>query len=216
MRARSGFTLIELLIACGIGMTIVGLSVQQLWEFFRLQSLLMAKTQLRLETQQAQDKISQKVRYAVAMVDAPPDGVMIAVPKDVDRCGYVCGKDTFDIVWWHVTSNPMRPGMSALTEQTLTIPAFSGGFEAAPLLPFFATAIGTSRQIAVSMDKIQLLLERKGLYRSVLQATRPIPRRPEPVTIGLTELIAVRSQPYESGVPPFEEAVEKHIRNITP
>jgi hypothetical protein len=211
MAKRGGFTLIELLIAAGLGMGIVAIAIQQLFEFFRLQSVLMARTELREEVQVAQERIGSKLRYAIMLEDVPGnEGFMAVVPNDLDRCGYICALDSYEVLWWHVVKNPLNPAHAVLMEQSYTMPAFRDEPDTKVLVQLFKTHMVTTRTLATTMDQLQINVEPPKTFRTTLVASRPIPRRPEPVRIGLTELIAPRSIPFaDTATPTFADVVEK-------
>ncbi|MDB5097092.1 MAG: hypothetical protein JWM80_1513 [Cyanobacteria bacterium RYN_339] len=211
MKARTGFTLLELLIAAGLGMGIVAIAIQQLFEFFRLQAVLMARTELREELQLAQERIGSKLRYAIMLEDVPNnEGFMAVVPNDLDRCGYICALDSYEVLWWHVVKNPLKPENAVLMEQSYTMAAFRDEPDMKVLTNLFKTHTVTTRVIAPTMEKLQINVEPPKTFRTMLLASRPIPRRPEPVKIGLTELIAPRSLPFADGATPsFADVMEK-------
>jgi prepilin-type N-terminal cleavage/methylation domain-containing protein len=208
---RSGFTVIELLIAMLISGTIVTLAIEQLFNYLNLQALLMARTELREETQLAQEKVGQRLRYAIMLEPVQNDGYMIVVPNDVDKCGRLCYLDTYDIFWWRIRKDPIDQTVkTGLTEQQLTLPAFHDEPDVATLVELFGSTMGTTRQIARSMDMITITVEGTKTYRSILGASRPLAKRPDPVKIALTELIAPRSMPYAmESMPSFKDVIKK-------
>jgi prepilin-type N-terminal cleavage/methylation domain-containing protein len=215
MQARAGFTLIELLIAAAISMTVVGIAIQQLWEYFHLQALLMARTELREETQRAQERIGVKLRNAIMLEDVPDNrGYMALLPTDVDRCGYLCPLDTYEVIWWQVKKNPLHPEGKSLVEQSISLPAFRDEPAMDKLLKIFEQKVAPAKELAVTMDSLEIKVVPPKTFRTILTASRPLPRRPEPVRIGLTELIAPRSVPYaDPSTPSFDEVVEKLVRH---
>jgi prepilin-type N-terminal cleavage/methylation domain-containing protein len=208
---RRGFTLIELLLAMLIASAVITLAIEQLFNYLNLQALLMARTELREETQLAQEKVGQRLRYAIMLEPVPNDGYMIVVPNDVDKCGRLCYLDTYDIFWWRIRKDPIDQSVvSGLVEQQITLPAFHDEPDVAVLVELFGSTIATNRQIARSMDVLSITVEGTKTYRSILGASRPIAKRPEPVKIALTELIAPRSMPIAmDSMPSFKDVIKK-------
>jgi hypothetical protein len=95
-------------------------------------------------------------------------------------------------------------------EQSYTMPAFRDEPDVKTMVKLFKTHMVTMRTLATTMDQLQINVEPPKTFRTTLVASRPIPRRPEPVRIGLTELIAPRSIPFaDTATPSFADVVEK-------
>ena len=204
MTRRPGFTVIELLIAAALGIFIVGFGVQHTYEYFRLQGILMAKTELRHATQQIQDRLGQKLRQALYVVDLADAGTIMVVPLDVDRCGYVCHLDKYELLWWSVQPDPMAKGKTYLAEKRIVTPAFELPSDSAKLTKLFEVTLGTGRRVGSHVESFQIATETPGIYRTRVVLTRTVPRQKDPAKLAFTELIAARSKPRSQGVPKFE------------
>jgi hypothetical protein len=204
MTRRPGFTVIELLIAAALGTFIVGFGVQHTYEYFRLQGILMAKTELRHATQQIQDRLGQTLRRALYVVDLADAGTIMVVPQDSDRCGYVCNLDKYELLWWSVQPEPLAPDRTYLTEKRIQTPAFELPDDSTKLTKLFEVTLGTGRRVGSHVESFQIVTETPGIYRTRVVLTRAVPRQQEPAKLAFSELIAVRSKPRSQGVPKFE------------
>lgn len=211
--ARPGFTLIEVLIAAVIGAAILALGIDQLYAFFRVQAQLLAKAELRHDAIQIQERISQKLRYALTVIPVPDKrGYILLIPTDVDRCGYICLPDIYDVLWWQVQTDPLHPGLSQLTEKRLVLPAFEPPADVEELLevfsgPLAAGQIGQGRRLANAVDGLEIDNEKPGMFRTHVTASRALPFRKEKVSITLHEQVAARTQPVIKGIPPFAKMI---------
>lgn len=207
--ARPGFTVIELLIAAALGIFIVGFGTQHTYEYFRLQGLLMAKTELRHATQQIQDRLGQKLRQAIYVVDLGEEGTIMVLPQDVDRCGYVCHLDKFELLWWSVQPEPLAKEKTYLAEKRIVTPAFVMPGETDKLKQLFKETLGSGRRVGSYVESFQVATETAGVYRTRVVLTRNVPRQKDPAKLAFTELIAARSKPRSQGVPAFDALFKK-------
>lgn len=210
MQKRPGLTVIELLMAMLIGGGIVTLAIQQTFNYMRLQATLMTRTQLRAECKVAQDKVDQRLRYAIMLENGPKgDGYIIVVPNDVDRCGRLCYMDTYDLYWWRLKPDPFGKRATGLTEQQITLPAFKDEPDVEELAKLFEAKVGGTHQVAGAVSLLQIGVEGTHIYHSVIGAQRDLAGQP-PVQTALQEMIAPRSMPVAmDGMPTFKEVLEK-------
>ena len=80
-RHRPGLTLVELLIAAALGMGILALGLQQMTEYFRLQQVLITRTQLSQDSRLAMEAIAKHMRYTTQF-GPTGDGHLGVVPLD--------------------------------------------------------------------------------------------------------------------------------------
>lgn len=211
-RARAGFTIPELLIAAALGIFITGFGIQHTYEYFRLQGVLVAKTELRHSVQQAQDRIGQVLRYALYVIPVADQQYVLVLPQDRDRCGYVCYMDRFEVLWWQILPDPANKGRTYLAEKRVLTPAFEPPGDPKDVLDVFEVMPGVGRRVATSVTKFEIGQEAPGLYQTKVEVSRTIPRQPDPVTLAFQEFIAVRSKPRTQSVPKFD-AVFKKLSN---
>lgn len=204
--ARPGFTLVELLIAAALGIFVTGLAVQHTYEYFRLKSTLVAKTELRHATQQVQERVSQKLRNALYVLPVKENEYILVVPQDVDRCGYVCHVDRYELLWWQVLPDPMATteARGYLAEKRVVTPAFEMPGEAKKVAKLFDVFRGEGHRLGSWVEAVQISTEGPGLYRTKVAVQRTMPRAKEPARMVYTELIAARSKPRIQGVPKLE------------
>lgn len=203
--ARSGFTLIELLIAAALGIFITGLAVQHTYEYFRLKATLVAKSELRHATQQIQERVGQKLRNALYVLPLKDNEYILVVPQDVDRCGYVCHMDKFELLWWQVLPDPLaNEPRGYLAEKRVVTPAFELPGDSKQVAKLFDVFRGEGRRLGSWVEGVQISTEGPGLYRTKVAVTRTMPRLKEPARMVYTELIAARSKPRVQGVPKLE------------
>ena len=192
MQRRAGFTLVELLISAAIGMGVVAIAVQQLFEYFNLQALLVTRTDLRESAATAMEKIDQHLRYAIMLEEPPGGGYMGVVPKDVDHCGRLCYLDTYDIYWWRIRPNPLDHNLDELTEQMITLPAFKDEPDMKLLVPMFSAITVRTHVLATSVALIAIKVEGTKTFHTQIFAQRTLARRAEPVRVGLQEMVTPR------------------------
>ena len=206
---RPGFTLVELLIAAALGIFIVGLAVQHTYEYFRLKTVLLAKTELRHATQQIQERVSQKLRSALFVLPLKENEYILVVPQDVDRCGYICNEDRYELLWWQVAPDPLaNEARGFLSEKRVVTPAFEMPGDTTLVTKLFDTTPGQGRRLGSWVEGVQILNEGPGLYRTKVSVVRTMPRAKEPARLVYTELIAARSKPRIQGVPKIEKLLE--------
>ena len=121
---RSGFTVPEVLVAAALGAFIMGLTIQQTMSYFRLQQVLMARTQLRADTQIAQERLAQKLRYADRLYQTDA-GFFATLPSDDCADGFVCRDDSYEVLWWQVAGDPLASERTVLMERAVKVKAFS-------------------------------------------------------------------------------------------
>lgn len=204
MTPRAGYTIIELLIASAIGLSIAALGTQHTFDYFKLQGTLVAKTELRHATQQVQDRLSQKLRQALFVMPLGTSQYVLVVASDVDRCGYVCNEDTYEVLWWTVEVDPLAPEKGYLNEKRIVTPAFEMPSDPTLFKKLFEKYPGTGRRVASSVESIGITNEGPGLYRTRVTVARLAPRQKVATRLTFTELIAARSKPRVQGVPKIE------------
>lgn len=204
---RPGVTLIELLIAMLIGGSVVAVAISQLFNYFRVQSQLIARTELREEVKVVQDKVDDVLKYACVFDQVPGQGYIALVPRDVDHCGRLCYLDTFDIYWWYVKDSSLNGG---LVEQVMKdVPAFYDPPDVDVLKQMFAKSIGTLHPMGKAISAIQITTEPGPVYHTVIGGTRTVAKQP-PINIALQEYVAPRSLPLAmQGMPSFIEVATK-------
>lgn len=201
---RPGFTILELLLAASLGLFIVAFGTQHTYEYFRLQGLLMAKTELRHATQQIQERLGAKLRQALYVVDLGGAGYIMINPLDVDRCGYVCHMDKYELLWLSVAPDPLSRGRNYLSEKRIVTPAFELPNEQAKIIKLYEIFNGSGRRLGSMVDAFEISTETPGVYRTRVVVSRSVPRQKEPAKLAFTELVAARSKPRLQGVPTFE------------
>jgi hypothetical protein len=220
MPSRPGLTVLEVLIAASLGVLIVGVSISQLMEFFRLQQVLTVRAQLRHDTKNAQERIAQKLRYAAHVLDDQVDdgaggleSIMIAViPVDTCADGYYCSKDEVEVVCWGAALDPLNPGRAMATEKSVTLSAFALPGDIELLKPLFKSQMGRGRLIGPYVKSIGIDDTDPRMYTLTVHAERELPRQPKPIAYTFTEKIAHRYLPSEESgpaLPSLEEAIEK-------
>lgn len=213
MASRPGLTVMEVLIAASLGVVIVGLSISQLMEFFRLQQLLTVRTQLRADTKMAQERISQKLRYASHILDESAndsDAIYAVIPQDTCVDGYYCAQDTVEVVSWGPEADPFNPGRYMLYEKTVTVPAYQLPGTPAQLRALFDAVPGRGRMVAPYI-KYVAIVERDRLFAFKIGAEKEQPNKRPPITFEYTELVAHRYLPPEEKIvmPPLDKVMEK-------
>lgn len=204
---RGGFTVVELLLAAALGAMVVAGGISQLSSFTTAQARLVARTQLRQEAQNLQERLAQRVRMAIWAMSMPRGGMVMASVTDVDRCGYMCGLDRLELTWWRVDRDPRRPDRSGLVEQALDFPAFSGEARAAEVEALFAELRPPLRFMSERVKSFDIQAESNGLFRTRLAVSTPSPRGPGEIEFNLTEVIAARSRPIVDHLGDFEEVL---------
>lgn len=205
--SRPAFTLIEMLIAMALGSMVVAGGINQLVSYTSAQARLVARTQLRQDAQNLQERLSQRVRMAVWAMAMPKGGMVMASATDVDRCGYLCGLDRYDLTWWRVGNDPARPDRVGLLEQVLDFPAFGGEPKAEEVAKLFAEIKPPARFISERVRSFKLEAEGTGLYRTYLDVATKAPRGPGEITFNITEVVAARSRPISHHVSGFDEVL---------
>ena len=141
-RTRPGLTLVELLIASALGLTIVALGLQQMTEYFRLQQVLITRTQLRQDARQAIEAIAQHMRYTTQF-GPTAEGHLGVVPLDDDRDAVITGADCYRLLLWRVVEDPLKGDARILQEKSVEVPAF---FPVEDVSRMFAILRGQARQ----------------------------------------------------------------------
>lgn len=205
MASRPGLTVMEVLIAASLGVALMGLSIQQVMEFFRLQQVLTVRTQLRHDTKMAQERISQKLRYASHVVDDGidadgKDAIFAILPKDSCADGYYCAQDTVEVIFWGPEPDPFHPGRHMLYEKTLTVPAYQLPGAAAELRALFATQVGKGRMVAPYINSVAIAAAGDRMYRFTVGAEKEQPYKRPPITFEYKELVAHRFLPAEETI----------------
>lgn len=209
---RGAFTLVELLIAAALGTMVVAGGITQLSNYTRAQARLVARTQLRQEAQNLQERLSQRVRMAVWAMAMPKGGLVMASATDVDRCGYLCGLDRFDLTWWRVGNDPARPERVGLLEQAIDWPAFSGEAKAEEVAKLFAELKPPARFLSERVKSFSLKAEGAGLYRTELGVAMRAPQGPGEIAFNITEVVAARTRPIVHHIGDFEEVLAQWTR----
>jgi hypothetical protein len=203
--SRPGFTLVELLIAASLGVFVTGLAVQHTYEYFRLKATLVAKSELRHATQQIQERVGQKLRYALYVVPVKANEYILVVPQDVDRCGYVCHLDRYELLWWQVAEDPLATeARGYLAEKRIVTPAFEMPGDTRQVMKLFDVYKGEGRRLGSWVEGVEIRNEGPGLFRTKVTVARTMPRQPEPAKMAFMELVAARSKPRIQGVPKIE------------
>jgi prepilin-type N-terminal cleavage/methylation domain-containing protein len=192
MPRRPGFTLIELLIAISLSTMILGLAIQQLMEYFRLQQVLITRTQLRQESRGAMDRIAKHLRYCPFF--GPSGDAFIGLkPLDQDHDGVMTQADRYELVLWHVVKDPTKSDRAILQERSITVPAFKPPDDFNALTPFFSAGQGQGHRLASFVTRVQLTREGPALVKLELEVAQEIPKQKEPVTLSLKEMVGIRS-----------------------
>lgn len=214
-RSRRGFTLVELLIAAVMGMAIVGLGIQHLYEYFKLQAVLMTKAELRHDVQLVQEKVAAKLRYALKVVPLPANAYIVIVPIDSDNCGYICHLDIYQVLWWTVGEDAVHPELKVLNEKKVEVPAFQLPEDGTALTQLFdpqllgeGVPMGRGKRIATGVDALSITRESDGLYRTAVSSSRPAPYRKEILELTLNEQVALRTAAVVKGIPKFDALIE--------
>lgn len=207
---RPGFTLMELLIAAALGTTVLALGLQQLMEYFRLQQVLMTRTQLRQDAKLSLERIAEHMRYCPKFGQSAKGPIGIK-PLDLDKDGVMTHKDHYELVLWQVLEDPLKGDRRIIQENSTIVPAFLPTDQYDELLPFFEGRMGKGRRLASFVQRLEIV--EKGLARAQvrLEVTQQVPRQKEPVTLRLTEMVAVRSHLIvdAAALPTHQQVLEK-------
>ena len=214
MAARPGLTLTEVLIATAIGGTVVALSIQQVQQYFRLQQVLITRTQLRQEAKNAQEVVAQRLRYAISGFQVRGSEMVAVVLDDEDHDGVITDHDRARVYWWRGTTDPLAPGQYFLQELQTDLPAFLGPANPEDLLKAFELGPKPGRRLASSFESGSFAEKQKGIIEFTLTMSQAVQRQKEPVRLTLSELVAVRSRPLldPTRLPTFEEVLEAEKR----
>lgn len=210
MPRRSGFTLIELLIAIALSTLILGVAINQLMEYFRLQQVLVTRTQLRQEARGAMDRIARHMRYC-PMFGQAGSAYMGLVPIDEDHDGVITKKDRYELVQWKVIDDPLGHGRHILQERSVTVPAFQPPNTYDDLTPFFAVNLGgNGHRLASFVERVAISRQGPALVQLELDVAQEIPKQKEPVTLSLKELVGIRSDLIWNGadLPPLKDVLD--------
>lgn len=205
--ARSGFTVPEVLVAAALGAFIMGLTIQQTMSYFRLQQVLMARTQLRNDTQIAQERLAQKLRYADRVYQTD-EGFFATLPSDDCADGFVCRDDSYEVLWWQVAGDPLASERTVLMERAVQVKAFAEPSDLTEIKALFKETMGRGRSLAPQMESLEISQD-GAAYLTKLVAAQAISRQPEPVRITLSERVAMRTRPVKEGLPTLEERLEE-------
>jgi prepilin-type N-terminal cleavage/methylation domain-containing protein len=192
MPGRSGFTLIELLVAGALSVVVLGLATQQLMNYFRLQQVLMTRTQLRQEAHGAMARVAKHMRYCPVFGESR-EGPVGLKPVDVNHDGVIMKGDRYELLLWRTIDDPLKPDRQILQEQTVNVPAFAPPAGYDEVLPFFAAGHGQGRRLASFVEKLELSRQGPALVRVQLDVEQAIEKQPEPVTVTVRELVGIRS-----------------------
>jgi prepilin-type N-terminal cleavage/methylation domain-containing protein len=193
MPRRSGFTLIELLIAIALSTVVLGLAVNQLIEYFRLQQVLVTRTQLRQDAKGAMERIAKHMRYCPLFGQAD-QSYMGLVPLDENHDGVIGKGDRYELVQWKIVADPLANDRHILQERTITVPAFQPPDDYDALVPFFGVQLGGSgRRLASNVERVAISRQGPALVKVEMDVAQAIPKQKEPVTLHLTEMVGIRS-----------------------
>jgi prepilin-type N-terminal cleavage/methylation domain-containing protein len=205
MASRRGFTLLEVLIAGALSVFIGGLAIQQIVEYFRLQQVLLARTQLRNDLQNAKERIASHLRQGVELY-ALPNGYVYAKPIDIDLDGVITQKDQNEVIHWYLGTDPVHPSRTALYERSTRVPAYSWPADPAKQLELFDAAAGRGRMLAPSVAKLEIFNADPAYHmvRIKITASQQVPRQQTPVEVTVSELVAQRSISIAEKLPSVE------------
>lgn len=213
---RRGFTLVELLIAGALGISVLGIGMQQLMEYFRLQQVLITRTQLRQDASHSLERIAQHLRYCplFGMSAKGPIGIK---PLDDDHDGVLTGKDRYELVLWRLLDDPLDKGRRILQENVVTVPAFLPTRAFDDMLPFFEGRMGRGTRLASLVSSLEIVEKGPALAQLRLEVSQAVPQQKEPVTLKLTELVGVRSHLILDPLAlPTAEAVLAKLKKVAP
>lgn len=213
---RRGFTLIELLIAGALGVTVLGIGLQQLGEYFRLQQVLITRTQLRQDAAHSLERIAKHLRYC-PVFGTSAQGAIGLKPIDDDHNAVLTAKDRYELVLWRVIDDPLDKGSRILQENAITVPAFLPTENYDQMLRFFEGRMGRGTRLASRVDKLEVAEKGRALAQLRMQVSQVVAQQKEPVTIKLTELVSVRSHLiFDPLALPTAEAVLEKLKKVTP
>lgn len=210
-RHRPGLTLVELLIAAALGTGILALGLQQMTEYFRLQQVLITRTQLSQESRVAMDAIAKHMRYTTQF-GPTGDGHLGVMPLDDNHDAIISASDRYRLVLWRVIEDPLQPGNRILQEKSVEVPAFYPVQEVARMLPFFEAKMGQGRRLASHVQSFEVTQKRSQLTEVKLEVTQAISRQKEPVMLTFKEMVACRNIQIADAALPKLEAVLKQLK----
>ncbi|HEY9722511.1 MAG TPA: prepilin-type N-terminal cleavage/methylation domain-containing protein [Oscillatoriaceae cyanobacterium] len=187
---RAGFTLIEVLIAAALGAVVLGLAVDQVTAYFRVQRTLMTRVSLRNELEVAETRLEQELRTCVHVVP-DGDGYITIIVLDANGDGAYGPGDRVKLGWWKLRKSPLT-GESDLMVQHATAPAFDIKSPPETIEPFFDGS--TAHLVARHVTRFWIDGENFNLARLHLEAQQDVPRRP-PIVVDLNERVARRTLP---------------------
>lgn len=198
---RRGFTLIELLIAASLGMVILGLAVDQVIAYFRVQQTLMTRIALRHELEVAQTRLEQELRTAIHVV---PDGTGYISFEliDANGDGRMDAGDRMALNWWRLQTSPLS-GENDLLVLHADAPAIDLDTPPAELEPFFDRSLPhlVARHVTrFWIDGIGFNLATLHLEGEELQP------HGAPIQVELKVRVARRTQPVTDPLPAPSEA----------
>jgi prepilin-type N-terminal cleavage/methylation domain-containing protein len=192
MPGRSGFTLIELLVAGALSVVVLGLATQPLMTYFRLQQVLMTRTQLRQEAHGAMARIAKHMRYCPVFGETH-EGPIGLKPVDINHDGVIMKGDRYELLLWRTIDDPLKPDRRILQEQSVDVPAFAPPGSYDELLPFFQVGHGHGRRLASFVKGLELSRQGPALVRVKLDVEQAVEKQPEPVALSVRELVGIRS-----------------------
>lgn len=204
--ARPGLTVMEVLIAGALAVGIVAMAIQQVTEYFRLQQVLVSRTQLRHSLKVAADLMAARLRYATTII-LLEEGGMAIIPIDADEDGALTEKDKMDVLYHYVAKDPLNPERQGMFERSVQVPAFALPSDPKQVVQFFEGAMGQGRRLAPQLTSVEISSADTHMYNIRLTAEQKVARQPEPVTLTLSQAVAVRSRPFEDDLPSFEEVL---------
>ncbi|MNS19550.1 hypothetical protein D3C72_512730 [compost metagenome] len=210
-RHRPGLTLVELLIAAALGTGILALGLQQMTEYFRLQQVLITRTQLSQNSRVAMDAIAKHMRYTTQF-GPTGDGHLGVVPLDDNHDAIISASDRYRLLLWRVVEDPLQPGNRILQEKSVEVPAFHPVEEVARMLPFFEAKMGTGRRLASHVQSFEVTRKRAQLSEVKLEVTQTVSRQKEPVVLTFSEMVACRNIQIADAALPKLEAVLKQLK----
>lgn len=210
-RRRPGLTLVELLIAAALGMGILALGLQQMTEYFRLQQVLITRTQLSQDSRVAMDAIAKHMRYTTQF-GPTGDGHIGVVPLDDNHDAVIGANDRYRLLLWRVVEDPLTPGNRILQEKSVEVPAFYPVEEVARMLPFFEAKMGKGRRLASHVASFEVSRKRPLLSEVKLEVTQAISRQKAPVMLTFSEMVACRNIEIADASLPKLEAVLKKLK----
>jgi hypothetical protein len=185
---------LELLLAASLSALLVGLAIQGTFEYFRLKQGLLIRTELRHAVEAAKTLIGARLRQAIAVVPLSEQRYVLVLARDLDRCGYLCEKDRYELLRWEVVPDVGQSRHSYLREVRVVVPAFRLPATEAELAPLFSRAVGGGTRLASGVKELRLEPGAGRLYRTSIVMQRDGGGR-TPVTLAHQEFVAIRTNP---------------------